>query len=388
MKKNSRHILSFPLLLFVIPVFFSCATSSAPGTLEIPFSLKNDRIILDAAINGRKGSFVFDSGATESYFDVSAANLFPVSYTKTTYEGLPENALIYALNRVTFDSLVLKTRSWLITRSDILNSVKNEGYDGILGTGVFEGYWCELSFSKNKIILHREKPEYFTGYVPAMILNRYNADFHIPVTVDGRVFYFNIDTGVHHGLYFPDGITQFKEANEYRQILSDEEVTRYHLVKTGSINILDETYQGLSVMTNSFLAERWDDVSYNDMGLLGIAFLKHYDFLFDFRELRKGKTTGLYYEPNTPLEKRDYGFFSFIKEAPEFGVLNVGESSEGVFIRSLLEDSAAYNDFGLRPGTIVTKINGLPVKDIEPFHTAIDSLTVFEDGKERTVKLP
>jgi hypothetical protein len=296
--------------------------------------------------------------------------------------------LIYALNRIVFGDLELKTRSWLITRSDILNSVKNEGYDGILGTRIFEGYWCELSFSKNKIILHKEKPEYFTGYTPAMILNRYNADFHIPVTIDNRVFYFNIDTGVHNGIYFPGGITQFKEANEYRRILSDEEVTRYNLVKTGSINILDETYQDLSVMTNSFLAVRWDDASYNDIGLLGIAFLKYYDLLFDFRELRKGKTTGLYYKPNTPLDERDYGSYSFIEAAPEFGVLNTGEGNEGIFIRSLLEDSAAYNDFGLRPGTIVTKINGRPVEHADLFHAVIDSVTVLEDGKERTISLP
>jgi hypothetical protein len=209
--------------------------------------------------------------------------------------------------------------------------------------------------------------------------------------VDDRVFYFNIDTGVHNGIYFPGGITQFKEADEYRQILSDEEAAQYHLVKTGSISILDETYTGMSVMTNSFLAVRWDDASYNDIGLLGIAFLKYYDLLFDFRELRKGKTTGLYYEPNTPLEKRDYGFFSFIKAAPEFGVLNTGESNEGVFIRSLLKDSAAYNDFGLRPGTIVTKINGKPVEEMSGdslFRAAINSVTILENGKEQTISPP
>jgi hypothetical protein len=375
----------------MIPVFFSCATNKIQTAIEIPFSLINDRIIVDAVVNGRGGSFVFDTGTTESYFDVSADNLLTVAYTKTVYEGQSADALIYALNRITVGGVELKTRSWLITRSDIIKRVKNEGYDGILGTRVFEGYWCELSFSKNKIILHNEKNEYFSGHSPAIILNRYNADFHIPVTIDDQVFYFNVDTGVHEAIYFPDGLTRFKTADAYREVVSDEEVPLYHLVKTGSIQILDEVYNDVSILTNSFLAARWNDDSYNDMGLLGIAFLKYYDLLFDFKDLRRGKTTGLYFEPNTPLEKRDYGFYSFIKAAPEFGVLNTGETNGGFFIRSVIKDSAAYRDFGLRPGTVITKINGGTAGGLSKngfFPAVIDSVTILEDGVERTIPAP
>jgi hypothetical protein len=387
MKYNKCYFKVLLCVLFGLTIS-SCATNNTPRTIEIPFTLKNDRILLDAGINGKKGRFVFDTGTTESYFDIDTANLLPVSYTKIVYEGRPVTALIYALNRITLGGTELKTRSWLITRSDILDSVKKEGYDGVLGIRIFEGYWCELSFSKNKIILHTEKPEYFASHIPALILNRYNADFHIPLTIDDRIFYFNLDTGVHDGIYFPDGITQFKKVDEYWKILSDEEVSQYHLVKTGSVHILDETYRGVSVMTNSFLAKRWNDASYNDIGLLGIAFLKYYDFLFDFRELRKGKTTGLYYEPNTPIKERNYGFFSFIEAPPEFGVLNFGETNNGIFIRSVLQDSSAYDVFRLRPGTVVTKINGVPVDDLPRdglFDRVIVSVTALEDGRERTI---
>jgi hypothetical protein len=343
---------------------------------------------VDAVVNNRSGRFVFDTGTTESYFDAGAENLLTASYTRTVHEGQPANAPIYALNKITIGGAELKTRSWLITRSDIIKQVKSEGYDGILGTRVFEGYWCELSFSKNKIILRKERDENFTGHAPAIILNKYNADFHIPVTIDNEVFYFNVDTGVHEGIYFPDGVTRFKTAAEYREVLSDEEVPQYHLVKTGSIQILDETYNGVSILTNSFLASRWDDASYNDMGLIGIAFLKYYDLLFDFTDLRRGKTTGLYYEPNTPAEKRDYGFYGFIKEAPEFGVLNIGETNGGIFIRSVLTDSAAYRVFGLRPGTVIAEINGRNVEALTGeglFSAAVESVTVVEDGGRRTI---
>jgi hypothetical protein len=390
--KYSNYYFRILLCILFSLMLFSCATNNTAGIVEIPFTLKNNRILLEAIINGKRGRFIFDTGTTESYFDIDAANLLPVSYTRTSYEGRPVTALIYALNRITLGGgTELKPRSWLIIRSDILDNVKKEGYDGILGTGIFKGYWCELSFSKSKIILHTEKPEYFTSHIPSLILNRYNADFHIPLAIDDQIFYFNLDTGVHDGIYFPGGITRFKIADEYRIILSDEEVSQYYLVKTGSVHILDETYRNVSVMTNSFLAKRWGDDSYNDIGLLGIAFLKYYDFLFDFRELHKGKTTGLYYEPNTPAEERDYGFFSFIKAPPEFGVLNFGETNGGIFIRSVLQDSGAYAVFGLRPGTVVTKINGVPVDDLPRdrlFDRAIENITALEEGRERTIAVP
>jgi len=79
-----RHGLRLSFFIFIIPVFFSCATNKIRTAIEIPFSLINDRIIVDAVVNGRSGSFVFDTGTTESYFDVDANNLLPVAYTKTT----------------------------------------------------------------------------------------------------------------------------------------------------------------------------------------------------------------------------------------------------------------------------------------------------------------
>jgi hypothetical protein len=241
--------------------------------------------------------------------------------------------------------------------------------------------------------------------------NKYNNEFYIPVTIDGVDYNIMLDTGLPAGIFFPDGIIQFKKPNDYQEIISDEEAAQYHLVKTSSIHILDETYTDAYIMTNSIIAARRRDTSLDNLGLLGLDFLKYYDLLLDCRELRKGKTTGLYYEPNTPLEKRDYGFYSFIKEPPEFGVVNytdgffsfkkeapelgganfsVGYS--GVFIQSVVKDSIAYSAFGLRPGSIIVKINSKPVTVFPreelfgpSFYRTVHDITVLEDGVERVI---
>jgi hypothetical protein len=147
-------------------------------------------------------------------------------------------------------------------------------------------------------------------------------------------------------------------------------------------------------MTNSLYSTRDDDI-YHNFGVLGIDFLKYYDFLFDYRKLRKGEATGMYYEPNMPFEERDYGFFSFIKNIPEFGILDFDLSESELFIRSLIKDSIAYKEFGLRPGMEIVKLNKKSIAEISQeelfgpfFYLAVENYTALENGVERTIPSP
>jgi hypothetical protein len=398
MVNNMNVYKSLPLIMqFIFTIsIVSCIKESTSEKVEIPFILENDRIVIDAIINGKKGRFTFDTGATESYLDINVRNLLFTSYTTTMYNGKPKKVLIYHLNKITFGETELKTKSWVINRSDILINKKEEGYDGVLGNRVFEGYWCELSFSKSKIILHKEKPEYFINYSPVIIENKFDADFYVPVVIDDKVFHFNVDTGLFHAIYFPDGIIKFKASNEYQEVLSLEDVNQYHIVKISTIQLFDEIYTDAIVLTNSFLAKRRNNNQYfNDRGLLGLDFLKYYDLLFDYKELRKGKTTGMYYKSNTPLDKRNYGFFSFLKEVPQFGVLNFTIVNSELTIVSVIKESLAYTVFGLRPGTTITKINGKPITEFSrdellesSFYLTVDNYTILENNNERIITSP
>jgi hypothetical protein len=376
-------------ILFII-VLLSCAKTNGPDKVEIPFVIENNRIVICATINGKTGKFTFDTGATESYLNISTKNLLPTAYTTTQYNGKPKKVLIYRLNKITFGNTEIKTRSWVINRSDVVINKQKEGYDGVLGNRIFEGYWCELSFSKSKIILQKDKPEYFSKYSPVKIESKYDADFYIPATIDNELFYFNIDTGLFDAIYFPDGIIKMKPDDEYQEIYSLEEVNIYYLTKVKTIELLDVIYKDKIIMTNSFIAKRRGNKEYyRNRGLLGLDFLKYYDFLFDYRELRKGKTTGMYYEQNTPLEDRKYGFYSFLNEVPQFGVLDFSISETDIKIISVIKDSPAYTLFGIRPGTTITKINNKPINEFsreelfEPlFYFNIMSYTAYENGKE------
>jgi len=265
-------------IVFCIILLLSCVNDDNSSVIVIPFSLENNRIVLDAYIHGQKGRFVFDSGIMHSNIGINARGLFPIAYTKRIYNGKLSTVLVYSLNKIKFGDIDVKARSWLINRSDVIKYIKeDEGYDGILGIRTFEGYWCELSFSKNEIILYKEKPKHFTMYSSIKMLSKYDA-FYLPITIDDKIFFMNIDTGLQHGFLFQNDIINYKKDTELKTIISSEEIEKYYLVKTNSIFVLDEVYNDMLIMTNSYSAQRRNFVSHNDMGLIGINFLKHYDF--------------------------------------------------------------------------------------------------------------
>ena len=388
-----KHKIFLAIFLSFIILISSCDQNNNENEIHIPFSLENDRIVLEAVVNGQKGRFVFDSGSVYSHLGVSARNLFPAGYRKEDYKGKEKTVIVYSLNKIRFGDTVVKARSWFINRSDLITLVKDyEGYDGILGIRTFEGYWCELSFSKQKIILYKEKPIAYGKYAPLKMLP--NSVLYLPITIDNTEFYMNIDTGSYRAILFPNDIILYKNKNECREIVSNERVKQYYLVKTNSISILDEIYTDMSIMTNSYIEQtnNLNTISHNDRGIIGINFLKYYDLLFDYTELRKGKTAGMYYRPIVSLQERNYGFFSFIKEAPEHGILNFYVSDNGLIIISLLKDSVAYNVYGLRPGTIITKINEKPINEFtqeelaEPqFYHTVDNFTILDNGREKLI---
>jgi hypothetical protein len=217
---------------------------------------------------------------------------------------------------------------------------------------------------------------------------------NIPITIDNEIVYMTVDTGLSRAIFFPEDMEIEKNNNNYLEIISNEEVEQYHLVKTNEIKILDETYKDKYIMTNSYSAKRMNYVSHNDIGLIGFEFLKNYDWLFDYREIRKAQTTEMYYNPIVPVEERDYGFFSFLDEVPVPGILNFGITDKGLVIRSLIKDGIAYIEYGLRPGNIITKINGQSIFDyskealVDPaFFSMVTNVTILEDGIEREIDI-
>jgi hypothetical protein len=182
MKKGRRAIIWF-LLCVAITILSSCTKEDIPERIEISFDLENDWIILNATVNGVKGRYIFDTGGTISRVPMNAENLRHRGYTWRYKEGERYKQWIYNLKSISFGETEVKARSWVTNDPFVTTPIYKRGvlYTGVLGILTFEGYWCEISFTEHKLILHKEKPGCFTESLPVSVESKYNPQIKVPV---------------------------------------------------------------------------------------------------------------------------------------------------------------------------------------------------------------
>jgi hypothetical protein len=387
MKKLSAGI------FFFLPVlFFSCGNPK-----EIPFESTGNRIIVNATINGKSGRFFWDTGTSISQFDCNFSNLdfsrrLPLGWA---FFGVREELDSYYLPEITIGRVRLKTRTEIAEVSDALNDniIEPEGLDGVLGIGVFAGYWCEVSFSKEKIILHKEKPPRFEKLIPVSL---YRNQFRVSVDADGKGAPFMIDTGDPGGIRFPPSIILGKTKDEYEKVLvppnRDAVPVRsrdVYLVKTNRIALFDDVFENETIITNSPI--RYDANMATTMGNLGIEFLKGYDLLFDFTNL-PSSASGLYYKRiDTEGDKEFFLSDNALKRVLETGIHSFYRVPEGVTL-GIIKGSVLNTEYGITEKTVITRIDGKPVQEISNTDmwnmdiAGVKNFTVLENGNERTLE--
>lgn len=332
-------IISFSLFLI------SCSEK----TIEIPFQYRNDRLFVKAEINGISGNYFFDTGGIFSMVTdntVIENMTFLENWRYRLFNG-EFNSPLYSLENISFSGKKIKTRAKIAFASD--EEIKRDfgygGVDGILALDIFQGYWFEISFSKNKFILHKNKPDYFVNFIPAMLEQD---KFTIPIEINGKNFYSVIDTGDWRGITFYDGTrTAVKKENCYK-VLSN--TGNYYLLKTETVKLFDDTIKNGSFLTDAMPAMRAMAGIAGGWVNIGAPYLKNYDLLFDLTRY-PNSTSGIYYSALPERSKNNF----FINTAT--GIIDYQIYSYGLYINSIIENSMAHTA-GIECGTLITKING------------------------------
>jgi hypothetical protein len=288
-----------------------------------------------------------------------------------------------------------------MSRAEELESIlKNEGFDGILGYYIFSGYWCELSFTENKIILHKNKPEKFSNSAGGYVTRR--GDPCLTININGAMpVTFIIDTGIPYAFGFPKKFIQFIKPADYREILTVSVLygevlnifeTHYE-IPVRSISVLDDVFVDKFIITG--------DIPSDDEGLIGIEYLQYYDLLFDITFNNEPKSNWhlweLYYIPRFPdLDKNTLEFYYMRNTKPRIGVTHIF-SEQGMSLIRIWKPSIAHDEYALMPGMAITHINGVFLNSIandevsQLFSKMADDdnceITIIDlDNRERTVK--
>ena len=402
--KYVKHLLQKSCVLLCAVFLLSCSIDdTSEDRIVIPFYVdENNRIVLYATVNGLDGRFMFDSGSMFS-FVYGARGRFV--YRRIWFvRGAPHAPYrVYRVRGMRFGDAEVRARSWLIACSsyeDVLS--RQEGFDGLLGNGIFEGFWVEIAFSRNEIVLYREKPGHFAGasHAPLMFWDSRHRNgwqdnrFLLSVDIDDVKFPMLIDSGAGDAFYFQSAIAYHINPAYLRRVSSIGEAGDFYLERANSISFMGRTYYGRWLATNSIVAVRLG--SEYAAGILGMDFLIHYDFLFDYTNMRSGRTIGMYFKPITKPGERDYGFFpaSLPTVAPKLGIIDFLREPVGRKIICIMADSELYTVHGLRPGTIVTEINGQSTRYMSFYemHDAIflhpvTDIAILENGREVFISL-
>jgi hypothetical protein len=350
-----------------------------------------------------EGRYFWDTGCYETITMIPLDNLPVVENdSETRYTRR------YIKDGIVIDGHTLKTTSIITNLSpnmpevERLESVlKNEGFNGILSYYIFSGYWCELSFTESKIILHKNKPEKFSfsagGYVttwghPCITVN---INETMPLT-------FVVDTGSPVVFTFPRKFFQDIKPAEYREILSIEKFSdkvlndyeTHYEIPVHSMSVLDDVFTDKFIVTSYYNP-------FDEWGTIGVRYLQCYDLLFDITFNNEPKSNWhlweLYYMPRFPELDKNTLDLSDLRNAKLKVGISWMSTEQGRLLTRVWKPSIAYSEYGLMPSMTVTHINSvflnpLPEDELSSlFNEMADDnnceITVIDlDNSQRTIK--
>ncbi|MBV8067863.1 MAG: aspartyl protease family protein [Candidatus Eremiobacteraeota bacterium] len=235
----------------------------------IPIVLTKNRILVDALVNGARGRFILDTGATAIVLDDQFADRARVQLTG----GNGEAGTFYGKVKVrtrradTIDFGAATLHDVLVDSEDFrardFRGLDREGYDGLIGYDFFAGAIVKLDVYGSKVTIMDPSSDLDASRGLPLLLDLSRRIPAIPITINrSLVAEALLDTG-NPGVAF----------------------LSYDLAKTHDLRIGSPVCGNLESLTLGPIVYSGQSVCLDNFGgdmLLGYDFLKHFDYVFDF----------------------------------------------------------------------------------------------------------
>jgi hypothetical protein len=364
MRKKRGVIFVFGMAALL--VIISCVTNKPNSSaIEIPFTLEDGQIVVEATINGKTGKYTWSIVSNISVLkDIDPE--WPIFFEPDKHLESAGSKRHYRIGKLFIGGNPIKPNpNSLAMEPDTGADLR--GLDGRFGIDVFSGYWCEVSFSKNKIILHSQKLPYFTQSVKGTFDSK--KMLTVPINIEGRDYDFLLQGDYSDTISLPISYITRKAEDEYRKYLSYKkylgETRETYWVKTENITFFGDTPRDKIIMASPFVSEFiWYDYG-KDIGSLSWSLLQNYDLLFDFTGIDYISTsyenisleTRVYYAPRSRTGELEN---QFLTEYPG-GELGAFAFIDPAGITLYLAEDSPLLTLGITANTVITHINGTPV---------------------------
>jgi Aspartyl protease len=255
-----------------------------------PIQLTPTRIIVQATVNGTKGTFVLDTGAGEgiilnkSFADkVGARDLRVQGHTLTLYEPTPID--LRQVDKIevggnTISQMVVETVDFNNTFANKdYRGLDSKNYDGLIGYGLFAGAIVRLDLGAATMAISDPASFDASGEkgLP-LLVDIADGTPSVPMTLDGSIAvkaYF--DSGDPDEVIFgPDLIFKYHLAMGTK---AEGASASYGMIACGT---LDKLTLGPIVYAGVDACERRTDVMSGRNILVGLDFLRHFNITFDY----------------------------------------------------------------------------------------------------------
>lgn len=235
----------------------------------VPVALHKNRIIIEAAVNGVKGRFILDTGASTIVLD----DRFAERAGATVVGGLSEASSFYgpvqthtrhvatiAVGGATLHDVFVDSEDF---RAHDYRGLDREGYDGLMGYDLFAGAVVKLNIYESNLAVLDPSTDISSAPGVQFRLDLSRRIPAIPMTVNASVPVETIlDTGNPR-----EAFLSYDLARRYNLRLGSPVCGNIETLQVGPI-----TYSGQPVCLENFGADM----------LVGYDFLKHFNYVFDY----------------------------------------------------------------------------------------------------------
>lgn len=233
------------------------------STQPVPIHLTHDRILVDATINGVKGTFILDTGSDAILLDdkfADAAHVEALKGSSTSYSLYGETkSRVRSVTDMDFGNAHLQNvlvYSENFARWDY-RGLDAKGYAGLIGADFFAGAIVELNvYDSTMSILDPETDLSSLKMLPVFV-DLTDGELAVPMTLDDKITVNALlDTGNPSGILFSYDLAK-KHHPFHPQMLT-----------LGPIRYQIGSWESCCMAAN--------------YALLGYDFLKHFDYVFDY----------------------------------------------------------------------------------------------------------
>ncbi|MCW5944068.1 MAG: PDZ domain-containing protein [Fimbriimonadaceae bacterium] len=128
-----------------------------PASVEVPFRVAEDAILLDATVNGKKVSLMFDTGYSGTVVLSDTINLGRPSGTQKLRDFVGEfEARTVDIRSLKIGEMTIEPEDMVAVQQPTahLSSIYNAHADGLLGLAPFRHHVTEINFERSRVVFH------------------------------------------------------------------------------------------------------------------------------------------------------------------------------------------------------------------------------------------